>query len=429
MKSILNSLDDPTRRQFVERCAASAFGLSVLPASSRAAKDATGDQQKLKRTAAFGKAKSVIFLMLTGGLSHIDSLDPKSGKSKGPAKSIDTSADFQVTSFFPKLATIADRISVIRSMQAKIGVHKPAKYFMRTAYEGRGTIMHPNLGAWGSHYLGRSSDTLPSNVCVNRRSDQGNGFFSSSFAPLAIGDPERGISNVEPLDSPRQLEKRMRFLNGIDNDFRKNFNDRKVKSYNGFYNDALALMKSRDLEAFDLSTEPQAVRDAYGNNSFGQGCLLARRLVGSGVRFIEVNHDGWDHHKALADEMSEVAPVFDQAFTALITDLEQRGLLESTLVVVATEFGRKPDYNGDGRSHHPVCYSTALAGAGIKAGYVHGKSDELGHYVEENAVSVGDFHATIGYAAGMNIEKPAVSPSGRPITVGDGGKPVMELFS
>lgn len=429
MKSILNSLDVPTRRQFVERCAASAFGLSILPLSSSAADEPASNTQALKRTTAFGKAKSVIFLMLDGGLSHIDSLDPKSGKSKGPADAIKTSADFQVTSFFPKLATIADRISVIRSMQAKIGVHKPAKYFMRTAYEGRGTILHPNLGAWGSHYLGRSSKTLPSNVCINRRSDQGNGFFPSSYAPLAIGDPERGISNVKPLDSSRTLEKRTRFLNTIDADFRNKFNDKKVKSYNGFYDDALALMKSRDLKAFDLSSERQAVREAYGDNSFGQGCLLARRLVSSGVRFIEVSHDGWDHHKALADEMSEVAPVFDQAFAALINDLEQRGLLDSTLVVVATEFGRKPDYNGDGRSHHPVCFSTALAGGGIKPGYVHGRSDELGHYVEDDAVSIGAFHATIAYAAGMKIEEPAVSPSGRPMTVGDGEKPVMELFA
>ena len=124
--------------------------------------------------------------MLDGGLSHIDSLDPKQGRSKGPADTIKTSADFQVTNYFPKLATIADRVCLIRSMEAKIGVHKPAQYFMRTAYEPRGTILHPNLGAWGSHYLGRSSKTLPSSVCVNRRSDQGNGFFPSSYAPLAL---------------------------------------------------------------------------------------------------------------------------------------------------------------------------------------------------------------------------------------------------
>jgi hypothetical protein len=399
MKKFLNSQDAPTRRQFVERCAAGAFGLNIIPAAALLAdgnKTDVDGKKRIARTAAFGRAKSVIFLMLDGGLSHIDSLDPKVGKSKGPADAIQTSADYQVTSYFPKLATVADKISVIRSMKAKIGVHKPAKYFMRTAYEARGTIVHPNIGAWGSHYLGRSSKTLPSSVCVNRRSDQGNGFFPSSYAPLAIADPDEGINNVKALDSRRHLDKRMSLLNSLDVDFRKKFNDSKVNSYNGFYDDALALMKSRELAAFDLSSEPQAVRAGYGDNSFGQGCLLARRLVASGVRFIEVNHDGWDHHKALADSMTEVAPVFDQAFAMLITDLKQQGLLDSTLVVVATEFGRKPDYNGDGRSHHPVCFSTILAGGGVKGGY---------------------------------LEQPAISPSGRPMTLGDKEHPVMELFA
>ncbi len=424
MKQLLNSLDAQTRRQFVERCAATSFGLSILPASQLATAKPTG-----QKPAVFGKAKSVIWLMLNGGLSHIDSLDPKKGETKGPAEAINTSADFQVTEFFPKFATVADRVCLIRSMEAKIGVHKPAQYFMRTAHEPRGTILHPNLGAWGSHYLGRSSKNLPSSVCVNRRSDQGNGFFPSSYAPLAIGDPSKGISDVESIGSKSLAKKRLTLLNGIDANFRKQFNDKSVNAYNGFYDDALALMKSKELKAFDLSDESEKQRAAYGNNSFGQGCLLARRLVGSGVRFVEVKHDGWDHHKALADEMGDVAPVFDQAFATLIIDLEQRGMLDSTLVVVATEFGRKPNFDGDGRSHHPICFSTVLAGGGAKKGFVYGKSDDAGYYVDENAVSIGAFHASIAFAAGMEIDKPAMSPSGRPMTVGDGEKPILELFA
>ena len=424
MKQLLNSLDTLTRQQFVQRCVATSFGLSILPAGQFVAAEFPG-----QKPAAFGKAKSVIWLMLAGGLSHIDSLDPKQGKSKGPAKTIGTSADFQVTDFFPKFATVADRVCVIRSMEAKIGVHKPAQYYMRTAYEPRGTILHPNLGAWGSHYLGRSSKTLPSSVCVNRRSDQGNGFFPSSYAPLAIGDPSQGISNVRTIGDKSKATKRLALLNGLDADFRKKFNDKGVNSYNGFYDDALALMKSKELKAFDLSAESKEQRAAYGENSFGQGCLLARRLVESGVRFVEVKHDGWDHHKALADEMGDVAPVFDQAFTTLITDLEQRGMLDSTLVVVATEFGRKPDFDGDGRSHHPVCFSTVLAGGGTKSGFVYGKSDDRGYYVDENAVTIGSFHASIAFAAGMEIENAATSPSGRPMTIGDGEEPIMELFA
>ncbi|MDB4391888.1 DUF1501 domain-containing protein [bacterium] len=424
MKQILNSLDPPTRRQLVERCAAMSFGLNILPATQFISQNST-----VQKPAAFGKAKSVIWLMLDGGLSHIDSLDPKTGKSKGPAKAINTSADFQVTDFFPKFATVADRVCLIRSMEAKIGVHKPAKYFMRTAYEPRGTILHPNLGAWGSHYLGRSSKNLPSSVCINRRSDQANGFFPSSYAPLAIADPDKGINDVKSIGGRSAATKRLELLNNLDAGFRRKFNDKGVNSYNGFYDDALALMKSKDLKAFDLSEEPTKQRAAYGNNSFGQGCLLARRLVDSGVRFVEVTHDGWDHHKALADEMGEVAPVFDQAYATLITDLEQRGMLDSTLVVVATEFGRKPNFDGDGRSHHPVCFSTVLAGGGAKAGFVYGKSDDAGYYVDDDPVSIGAFHASIAFATGMKIEKPAMSPSGRPMTVGDGEEPVLELFA
>ncbi|MGI9495531.1 MAG: DUF1501 domain-containing protein [Mariniblastus sp.] len=424
MKQFLNSLDPPTRRQFVERCAAMSFGLNIVPATQFISQTSI-----VQKPAAFGKAKSVIWLMLDGGLSHIDSLDPKTGKTKGPAKTINTSADFQVTDFFPKFATIADQVCLIRSMEAKIGVHKPAKYFMRTAYEARGTILHPNLGAWGSHYLGRSSKNLPSSVCINRRSDQANGFFPSSYAPLAIGDPNKGINDVKSIGGRSAAAKRLALLNNLDANFRKKFNDKGVNSYNGFYDDALALMKSKDLKAFDLSEESADQRAAYGDNSFGQGCLLARRLVDSGVRFVEVTHEGWDHHKALADEMGEVAPVFDQAYATLITDLEQRGMLDSTLVVVATEFGRKPNFDGGGRSHHPVCFSTVLAGGGAKAGFVYGKSDDAGYYVDDDPVSIGAFHASIAFAAGMKIEKPAMSPSGRPMTVGDGEEPVLELFA
>jgi len=423
MNEITKSFDAQTRRKFVERCAATAFGLTIVPSAQL-----MSEESGKARPAAFGKAKHVIWLMLSGGLSHIDSLDPKRGKSKGPASAINTTADFQVTEFFPKFAGIANRVCVIRSMQAKIGVHKPAQYYMRTAHEPRGTILHPNLGAWGTHYLGDSSETLPSSVCVNRRSDQGNGFFPSSYAPLAIGNPDDGISDVKSIGGRSASTKRLTLLNALDADFRRKYKDKGVKAYNGFYDDALALMKSRELKAFDLANESADQRAAYGDNSFGQGCLLARRLVGAGVRFVEVKHDGWDHHKALADEMGEVAPVFDQAFATLITDLGQRGMLDSTLVVVTTEFGRKPNFDGDGRSHHPVCFSTALAGGGAKAGFVYGRSDNEGYYVDENAISIGGFHASIGFAAGMELEKPAISPSGRPMTIGDGEKPVLDLF-
>jgi len=427
----LNSSGSLTRRRFVERMAATAFGVNLLPAFAGTKPLAAGqsDDKDKKQDKGFGSAKRVIIIQLDGGLSHIDTFDPKTGKSKGPGKAIKTAADFQVTHYLPETAKVADKICVIRSMTADIGVHAPAKYFMRTAYAGRGTIKHPNIGAWAQHYLGRSHAQMPSSVCINRRSDRGNGFFSSSFAPLSIGEPERGIGNVEALNGKKRFARRVDLLNRLDSTFQKKYPDKQIQAYNGYYDDALALMKSSELDAFDLSKESNEVRKAYGSSRFGQGCLLARRLISSGVRVVEVAHDGWDFHKNLESEIVDLAPIFDQAYAALLKDLERTGLLDSTLVVVTTEFGRKPSFDGDGRGHHPACFSTVLVGAGIKRGYVYGKSDNLGFHPDENPVTVGALHATIGWAAGMAIKKPAISESGRPFTIGDKASPVLDLFA
>ena len=196
-----NSKDSVSRRAFVERCARAAFGLSVLPllhgtkALAAQSKNTAPNAGNLSKTAGFGRAKNIIWLRLQGGLSHLDTFDPKSGAAAGPAKALGTKAGFQVTEFLPKTALIADKICVIRSMTAKVGVHAQASYFMRTAYEQRGTVVHPMMGAWCQHYLGASHATLPSSVCINRPSGHGNGFFPATFSPLPILDPESGMQN------------------------------------------------------------------------------------------------------------------------------------------------------------------------------------------------------------------------------------------
>ena len=225
------------------------------------------------------------------------------------------------------------------------------------------------------------------------------------------------------------MSKRLDLVNDLDHDFRQNFPDENVAAYNDFYDNTLRLMKSSDLQAFDLATESDKMRDAYGREKFGQGCLLARRLVESGVRFIEVESDGWDMHHDLEDKMQELGGEFDTAFAALVADLDSRGLLATTLVAVTTEFGRKPNFEGDGRGHHPTCFSTVLAGGGIKRGYVHGASDATGHEPSDKPMTVGSFHATIGYAAGLPLETAVVAPSGRPFTVGNKAQPAPEVFA
>ena len=425
-------LRDPIeRRSFVERCARYAFGLTVLPAlaGNLSAAEKAVQVSAAARSAGFGKAKRIIFLELQGGLSHIDSFDPKTGDTKGPGAAISTKANFQLTEYLPETAKIADKITVIRSMTAKVGVHASAQYLMRTGFEKRGTIVHPMLGAWAQHYLGASSKTLPSTVCVNRAANHGNGYFPAAFSPLPILDPDQGLTNSSSQVSQDVQKKRVGLLEQLDATFGKKMADENVKAYGDFYESTLQLMKSSDLKAFDIGSEPAALRDKYGRNKFGQGVLLARRLVESGVRFVEVSSGGWDMHKQLADSMEDRGGDFDRAFAALVADLDSRGMLDSTLVAVTTEFGRKPQFDGGGRGHHPLVFSTALAGGGVKRGYVHGKSDAKGYEPDEKPMSVGSFHATIAYAAGLPIEQEVITPSGRPMTVGNKAKPAMEVFA
>jgi hypothetical protein len=435
--------DEISRRSFVERLAQTAFGLSVLPRlpgqqllaadeklnqrGGEAAAEPTSSS--LSRGPGFGKAKAVIMLQLSGGLSHIDSFDPKSGPSKGPGDPVKTNAGFEVTSYLPETAKIADKICIVRSMTAKVGVHESARYLMRTGFEKRGTIVHPTLGAWAQHYLGASHQTLPSSVCINRNSNHGNGFFPATMSPLPILDPDEGLTNARPDTGAAIMDQRLALLNEMDRNFSDKVKDESVSAYNEFYENTLRLMRGKDLEAFDLAKESAELRARYGRNRFGQGCLLARRLVEGGVRYVEVESGGWDMHKDIEGGMEDRGAEFDVAFAALVSDLASRGLLDSTMVVVATEFGRKPSFDGSGRGHHPPVFSCVLAGGGVKRGFVYGSSDKSGAVVESDPVTVGDLHATIAWACGLPIEKIVMSPGGRPFTVGNKGKPAAGVFA
>ena len=431
MRDPIRSFDPLSRRLFLERCAQSAFGLTILPAiaGNNIFAAATTEPSIASPGTGFGSAKRVIFLQLRGGMSHIDTFDPKEGASKGPKGAISTKAGFQLSEFLPKTAAIADKICVIRSMGAKVGVHAAATYFMRTGYEQRGTIKHPMLGAWAQHYLGASHDTLPSSVAINHGSEHGNGFFPATFSPLPITDPDAGLQYSTPYAGMKIVEERLALVNQIDGAFRERFPDENVKAYNDFYDNTVKLMKSTDLKAFSINEEPETVKAAYGSSKLGRGCLLARRLIENGVRFVEVSSGGWDMHNNLQDAMESTGAQFDQAYAALISDLASRGLLESTLVIVASEFGRKPDMSGSGRGHYPKVFSTVLAGAGIKRGYVHGSSDAAGAEPMGEGVAIGNFHATIGWAAGFPLDKIVTAPNGRPFTVGNKSQPINGVFA
>lgn len=436
MKDPLHQFCPASRRLFLERCARAAFGVSLLPllpprsaVGAGLASAQPGASKTSNAGPGFGSAKRIIVLRLDGGMSHIDTFDPKSGASKGPKGAISTKADFQISEFLPHTAQVAGKLSIIRSMSAKVGVHQSARYLMRTGFDPRGTIKHPVLGAWAQHYLGTSHSTLPSSVCINHNSDHGNGFFPATYTPLPIIDPNAGLQHSVPFSGITSIEERLKLVRQVDATFQSRFPDENVGAYNDFYDTTVRLMKSSELRAFDLKLEPEPLRSAYGESRLGRGCLLARRLAENGVRFIEVSSSGWDMHNNLEDSMESTGAEFDQAFAALVSDLEARGMLDDTLVAVTTEFGRKPDFTGSGRGHYPSVFSTVLAGAGIKRGFVYGKSDALGAKIEENPVNVGELHATLGWAAGLPLDKVVTSPTGRPFTVGNQSKPVHGLFA
>lgn len=418
------SLDPLSRRLFCERWAKAALGVTVLRGmggKAMAVEEAAGP--------GFGKAKKVIFMQMLGGMTHIDTLDPKEGPTQGPKKPIATKAGFQLGGTMENLAKQADKISVIRSMTSKTGVHASGQYLIRAGYEQRGTIKHPNIGAWAQHFKGSSHKTLPSSVCINRQPQNGNGFFPASFSPLPILDPDSGLQYAESDVGGEVMGKRLAMLDKLDAGFRERFQTAGVKSYTQFYEKTVSIMSSTDLEAFRLDEEPEALRDSYGRNKLGQGCLLARRLVEKGIRYVEVASGGWDMHNNIEDELAERGSELDVALAALLTDLSERGLLESTLVVLCSEFGRGPKINGNGgRDHHPKVFSTMLAGGGVKGGFVYGASDKEGHSVADKPVTVQDFLSTVGWSLGLPVEEVVMSPSNRPFTVANKGAPVMEVF-
>jgi hypothetical protein len=288
------------------------------------------------------------------------------------------------------------------------------------------------MGSWASNFLGRIKGvTLPDSVVVNSGSSYpGSGFFPPALSPVPISNPETGLQNIRPSTDDGQFQKRLSLMNEFDSSFRKKFQSEDVKAYTEFYDETMKLMKSEDLKAFDLSNEPAATREKYGRNSFGQGALLARRLVQAGVRYVEVQFGGWDMHNNIDTALNGTGATMDKVFAALIEDLAATGLLESTMVVMGSEFGRTPDVNeNEGRDHYPLAYSTVFAGGGVKGGYTYGATDKDGRRVADKQVSPSDFQATIGHAMGLPVDEVVMSPSNRPFTVGDKGAPVLDIFA
>jgi len=413
------------RRAFLGQAARAAFGITLL--------DGLAGRPATAAPAAGGT--NVIYLMMRGAMSHIDTFDPKPGREEqGETKAIATKLPgVMFGEHLPLLAGLADRLAVIRSLTTETGAHEQGTYLMRTSYAQLNSIRHPAFGSWALHVLGKRSRDLPGYVLVgNGNEHPGCGFLDPAVTPVPLADPERGLENIArpAYLSQANFERRLSLAERIDGDFKRHYAGRQIEAYDQMYADAVRLMGSGDLAAFDISKEDAATRARYGRSRLGQGCLLARRLVESGVRCVEVEMGGWDMHRDLWEELPEKVGELDTAMAALIEDLAARGLLGSTLVVLATEFGRTPKVNENaGRDHHPAVFSCVLAGAGVKPGVVHGASDAAGRLPDRDAVSVADFNATIAAACGMPWEKEFLAPNGRPFKIGNDGTPVAAVLA
>lgn len=438
--------DQISRRRFVERVARATLGVTAAGAWQ--------EQIFAQAAGARPTADHCILLLMTGGMPHLDTFDPKPENSEvmgktGTAKSAITGEPFADT--IPMLAKLADKLTVIRSMYQRTADHQQATYTMRTSYAQIPSIVHPSLGPWAQQLLGKKNATLPDSVTIGAGvAHPGAGFMPPAFSPMPVDAADRGVPNMKPSgfsyseSAMRRyeeiLKRRLDLTERLDEAFRAEVRHEKVAAYTQFYDETLKFLRSEDLQLFDLNEEKDSDRDRYGRNSFGQGCLLAKRLVKGGVRFVEVTHGNWDTHVDNFDRVPDLAGRLDVAAANLIQDLEAEGLLGRTMVVIATEFGRTPKINGnDGRDHHSIAFSCALAGGGAKGGHIIGKSDAAGDRLETEPYEPKHLNATISRALGMDLDKVIYSPSGRPFTVAthrmDGdevvsdAEPILDVFA
>ncbi|MCG3125665.1 MAG: hypothetical protein CHACPFDD_00490 [Phycisphaerae bacterium] len=425
----------PTRRELIRVGFLSGVGLSL--GRFLALRSAAAQESPQTPTPA---ADAVIQIFLDGGMSHIDTFDPKPDAAieiRGELGVVKTATGEHFGGLLKRTAGVADKLSVIRSFTHTEAAHERGQHSMLTGYKPSPAVEYPAMGAVVSHELGPRRD-LPCYVCVPSASSpyHGTGYLSSAYGPFSLGaDPAsqgftvRDLSSPADVDEPRGARRRS-LLDAINSHFRATERSDRLDAMDTFYQRAYSLVSSPAARgAFDINAEPAAVRDAYGRHEIGQRLLMARRLVEAGVRFVTVMHGGWDHHKGIRDAMNGLMPPVDQAFAALIADLEQRGLLARTLVVLSTEFGRTPRLNRDaGRDHWPKVFSIAMAGGGLKGGRIVGRSDPSGSEPADSPIGPADFAATIFTQLGIDPEKELLSPGNRPIELVRQGRVIRALL-
>jgi len=399
---------------------------------------------------------------MNGGPSQMDTFDLKPGHANGgPFHAIESAVPgLRISEHLPKLARQMEDVVLVRSMSTKEGDHGRATYHLRTGYIPQGQIQYPSLGAVVAKELAVEDLELPNFISISpfrtlNPAAYGAGFLGHEYAPLIVGESPlirtangRGDSGpvlkvqdltLAPGIDRKRSDARLGLLDGLNTDFLGEHPGDMTEGRRTTYARAVALMRSASVRAFDLENEPARLRDAYGRTPFGQGCLLARRLVERGVPFVEVTLAGvdgnqglgWDTHTQNFESVKRLSAVLDAGWSTLMDDLRSRGLLESTLIVWMGEFGRTPKINGNaGRDHFPAAWSTVLAGGGLKGGQAVGRTSDDGSKVEERPVSVPDLFATVCLALGIDPMTQNLSNVGRPIRIADpAARPLVEALT
>ena len=418
-----------TRRQALGAGLLGTIGLALSPAVQRI----------LAADGPTRRAKACILVWLNGGPSHLDTWDPKPDAPAdyhGPAQTIDTAAaGVRLSGYFPKLAEQANDLAFIRSITSKEADHDRANFFIHTGNLRSETVDYPALGAVVARTWSEDKDDLPNFVSINGGNGDG-GFFGVEFSPHVISDLANPIDNItlpDGVDEDR-LTRRLKGLDALNKSFAGRTDPARVADHERFQAKAQRLRTSPALKAFDLKAEKQETIDAYAAGPddavFQKSCLMARRLVENGVKFVEVTLDGWDTHADNFNATSALAQVLDPTLSALVRDLKDRSLLNDTLVLCMGEFGRTPKINEQtGRDHWSEAFSVLLAGGGVKGGQAIGLTDEKGEQVKDRPVTIPDYFATLLTALGVDPAKQYHTPGGRPIKLADKGKVVRELFS
>lgn len=376
------------------------------------------------------QGKAMILLWMAGGPSQFETFDPKPRhENGGGTKAIKTNVPgIQIAADWTNMAQVMDEVALIRSLTNKEGAHQRASYQMHTGYVPSGSVKHPSIGSCIVQQLSDPECELPSFVSIGQT--VGAGFLGVDYEPFNVNSPGAMPQNLATRQSSTRFRRRLGLLSELESEFAERGAEQQVRNHQQLYNKSSQLVLSPQVETFDLSKEPDDLKNRYGDSDFGRGCLLARRLVESGVSFVEVRSNGWDTHQDNFEAVAGKAAEVDPASAALIADLKQRGMLENTLVVWTGEFGRTPRVNPrGGRDHYPRAFNAWMAGCGVQGGQVIGRTSLDGTAIEDRPIGVADFWQSICHGLGVDAAHENISPLGRPLKVVDGGEVVSELFA